>query len=160
VPGAERVIDTKEYIEAMASHAMTTGYFDHANQHEPKSNPGMGLHCAIWVQSLQPATGWSGLNSTSTVLVVAVRIYSNMLQEPQDAIDPNMMEAVDTLLAAYSGDFTLGGLVSYVDLLGQFGTALGGEAGYVQIGGGEGSMHRVFTIMVPLVLDNSYSQVA
>ncbi len=45
-----------------------------------------------------------------------MRLYTPMVQEPEDAIDPNLMTALDALMAAYSADFTLGEIVREVDL--------------------------------------------
>lgn len=149
-------VNSRDIIEAACSHAMTTGYFARVNQYEPKSNPGTGLSCAVWVQSLGAALAQSGLNSTSAYFVLNVRIYTSMLAEPQDMIDPTIMEAVDKLMAAYSGDFTLDGLVRNVDLLGsQAGQGLGGQAGYLSI---DNQINRVFTIILPLIVNDAWTQ--
>ena len=47
-------VDSQAIIEAVASHAMTIGYFDAVNQYEPKSSPGYGLAAAVWVLVLLP----------------------------------------------------------------------------------------------------------
>jgi hypothetical protein len=54
-----------------------------------------------------------------------------MAQEPQDAIDPNLTDALSALIAAYSGDFDLGGPVRDVDLLGAISPGLSARAGYI-----------------------------
>jgi hypothetical protein len=62
-------------------------------------------------------------------------------------------------MRAYSGDFTLGGEVVFVDLLGQTGAQqLEGQAGYLSAG--DGQMYRVFTITVPVVIDDLFDQEA
>lgn len=144
-------------IEAVASHALASGYFEHVNQYEPKGSPGTGLVCSVWVASIGPQIGASGLNRTSVRFTVNVRVYTSMLAEPQDMIDPNLMEAVDKLLTAYSGDFTLDGLVRNIDLLGMGGPALGAEAGYVEI---DKKLFRIMTITVPMILNDQWTQVA
>lgn len=143
-------------IEAVASHAMASGYFDKVNQYEPKSAPQTNLTASVWIQSFGPAHGQSGLISTTMRFLVNVRIYCNMLQDPPDMIDPSLMEAVDALMSAYSGDFTLDGLVREVDLLGMTGEELGGAAGYIEI---DKKMFRVFTLAVPMIVNDVYSQV-
>lgn len=150
-------VDSTAIIEAVASHAMAAGYFDQVNQYEPKSKPGLGLAAAIWVQDLRPVPAYSGLHISSARLLLNVRIYSNMLQEPQDMIDPNMMVAADALMAAYSADFTLDGMDLHIDLLGQGGESLGGQAGYVNI---DNAIFRIFTITVPVIVHDCYEQVA
>lgn len=144
----------QQVIEAVAGHALASGWFDKVNQHEPKSAPGNGLTAAVWVQELSPAA--SGLNMTSVRFELSVRIYSNMLADPQDMIDPNLMAAAWDLWAAYSAHFALGGLVESVDLLGKDGSPLGGQAGYVQQ---DNRLYRVFTITLPVKINDAFDQV-
>jgi hypothetical protein len=150
-------LDIRTILDAVESHAMASGYFAQVNGHEPKSPPTSGITCAVWVEQIGPARGGSGLNSTSSRLALFVRLYSSLIQQPADAIDPDLMTALDTLMAAYSGDFTLGGLVRHVDLLGAYGDPLGARAGYLAEGGAE---YRVFTITLPLIVSNLWEQVA
>jgi hypothetical protein len=150
-------MESEAIIEAVASHAMASGYFERVNQFEPKSSPGTGLVGSVWVNSIGPQVGASGLNRTSVRFTVNVRVYTSMLAEPADRIDPQLMQAVDALLAAYSGDFTLDGLVRNIDLLGMGGPPLGAEAGYVEI---EKKLFRIMTITVPMILSDVWEQVA
>lgn len=150
-------LDTKAILAAVQSHVAASGHFERVNGHEPKNAPGNGLTAAVWVQRVAPVALASGLSATSALLLVNVRLYSNMLQEPQDAIDPNLVGAADALMAAYSSDFTLGGLVRNVDLLGQFGTSLSGEAGYLEQ---DRKLFRVMTLTVPLVINDAWEQVS
>lgn len=144
----------QEVIEAVVSHAMALGYFDKVNQHEPKSAPGNGLACSVWVTALRPVS--SGLNSTSCRLDLAVRVYSNMLQEPQDMIDPNLMAAVWGLMVAYSGDIDLElDYVRSIDLLGAEGDPMQSEGGYIEI---DKKMFRVMTISVGIIVNNAFDQ--
>jgi len=138
---------------AVASHASGSGNFDAVNRFEPKSAPGNGLTCSVWVQSIRPAP--SGLISTSVRFEMMVRLYSPMLEEPQDLIDPNLSGAAWDLMTAYSGDFTLGGLVESVDLLGKAGEPLSWEAGYVQI---ERPLFRIISITLPVVINDAFDQ--
>lgn len=135
----------------------TTGMFRRVNGHEPKSAPGTGLSLAVWADSIQPIAQASGLASTSGVVTYLARAYGNMLQKPEDDIDPRLMAAGSVLIGAYSADFTLGGLVRNIDLLGMYGRKMGGQAGYVTIGG---SMYRIFTVTVPCVVNDLWPQEA
>ena len=143
-------------FDAVASHALSSGYFDRVNQHEPKVAPGVGVTCAVWADRIEPVKT-SGLNSTSVRLAFIVRTYQTMLSEPRDAIDPNMILAVDALMAAYSGDFTLGDLVRKVDLLGAYGTALSAQAGYMEQ---DKKLYRVMSITLPLIVNDVWGQVS
>lgn len=149
-------LDIDSILNAVVSHAMASGLFERVNQHEPKNAPGHGLTCAAWVDSIEPVRT-SGLASTSGRLVLNVRLYTNMLAEPQDAIDPNLTAAVATLMGAYSGDFQLGGNAREVDLLGGEGAPLSAKAGYMRQ---DGTEYRVFTITVPVIVNDLWEQVA
>jgi hypothetical protein len=151
-------LDIRGVLDAIQSHALASGYFEAVNGAEPTSPPDTsGLTCAVWVEQIGPARGGSGLNSTSTRVCFYVRLYTGMHTEPIDAIDPNLMTALDSLMAAYSGDFTLGGLVREVDLLGAYGDPLGARAGYLVEGGTE---FRVLTITLPLIVNDLWDQEA
>lgn len=143
-------------IDAATSHALATGMFERVNKHEPKDAPGAGLTAALWVDRIRPIPARSGLASTTALLVLILRIYSNMLQEPQDAIDPVVTDAVDALMTAYSGDLDLGGLISNIDLLGAHGQAMEARAGYLNV---SGTMYRVMDLTIPCVVNDAWTQV-
>lgn len=150
-------IASQDLIDRLASHAMTLGVFDRVNQHEPKNKPGRGLTCAIWIDRIEPAAGRHGLTSTDARVVFNVRVYTNMLQNPQDAIDPNVMQAVDLLFEAYSGDFQLGDESRFIDLLGMTqGHPLFSQSGYINI---DNMVYRVMTITVPVIVSGAWTQV-
>jgi len=148
-------MDTKPIVEAARSHAMTLGIFSTTPTHEPKSAPGPGLTLAIWAQDIRPIPARSGLASTSALLTLNERIYSSMMAEPQDEIDPEIIAAVDTLFASYSADFDLGGVVAEVDLLGQYGEPMNARAGYLEQ---DRRVFRVMTIALPLVINDAWPQ--
>lgn len=141
-------------FDALTSHAAETGLFERVPQHEPKSAPMSGLACAIWVASIEPVLS-SGLASTSGRVLFNVRVYSNMLAEPQDGIDPQILTAVCALMTDYSGAFTLGGTVREVDLLGEFGDALAAKAGYLSH---DNRLFRVMDITLPIIINDLWSQ--
>jgi len=150
-------LDTTAIVAAVASHALASGYFDRVGRHEPKNAPGNGLSAAIWVDRIAPLPGSSGLAVTAGLLVVQLRIYQNMLYEPQDSIDPNLAAAVDGLMTAYSGDFDLGATVRNIDLLGQYGEGLTAQAGYIEQ---DGKLYRVMTLSIPIIVNDIWSQSA
>lgn len=142
-------------FNALESHLRSLGVFETVNIHEPKKAPGDGVHAALWVQSADPVPGLGGLNRTSMRLEFWTRIYKNMLSEPQDSIDTEMLEATDKVMTAYSGDFTLGGTVKMVDLLGAHGRGLSFQAGYLDQ---DGKKYRAYVIRLPLIVDDVWSQ--
>ena len=148
-------LDIVTILDAVESHALASGYFAAVNGHEPQSPPTSGVTCAVWVEQIGPARGGSGLASTSARLALFVRLYTSLLQQPADAIDPDLMAALDALMAAYSGDFTLGGLVREVDLLGAYGDPLSARAGYLVESGNE---YRVMTITLPVIVNDLWQE--
>lgn len=149
-------INSQAIMDGLASHAMASGYFDRVNQHEPKNAPGRGLTCAMWIDRVQPAHSRSGLISTTARLTFSVRIYSSMLQNPQDMIDPNIMIAADALFEAYSGDYELAGDAAFIDLMGiTQGHPLEAQSGYINI---DNRVYRVMTITVPVVVNDAWTQ--
>lgn len=143
-------------FDAVVSDAQASGYFDKVNLHEPKRKPGMRLTAAIWVQNLKPIPLASGLNSTSALVLFMLRIYSNMLQEPQDMIDRNMLKASSHLMRRYHDDFDFGGAIRNVDLLGAFGVALEAQAGYLEQ---DNTMFRIMDITIPCIVNDVWPQV-
>lgn len=148
-------LNTAAVLDAVVSHALASGYFERVNQHEPKSAPDSGLTAAVWVDRIGPAAGQSGLDATTALFVLNVRIYQNMLAEPQDMIDPNVLAATDALMTAYIGDLDLGGNVRNVDVRGIAGTALLAQAGYLQQ---DQRVYRAVTITLPLIINDVWSE--
>ncbi|MFJ4682057.1 hypothetical protein [Streptomyces sp. NPDC088789] len=146
-------LDISGLLNEIVSHAMASGHFERVNAHEPENPPGYGLTCAIWSNRIT-AIRSSGLDSITARVEVTVRIMSPMF-DPPDAIDPTVIAAVDDLCAAYSGDFTLGGLVRHVDLLGAHGTPLDVRAGYLQQ---DGMKYRVMDITLPLIVNDLWTE--
>jgi hypothetical protein len=147
-------MDSSALQSAIAGHAQSLGIFERVTGHEPKNSPGTGLSCAIYFARLGPARG-SGLASSSASVVFVVRIYSNMLQEPQDEIDPAILGATDRLIAAYSGDFELGGLIRCVDIFGMAGTPISAQAGYLRQ---DETTYRTVDITLPLVVNDAWAE--
>lgn len=149
-------IDSQDLVDRITSHALALGIFDRVTGHEPKNKPGRGLSCAVWIDRIEPARGRSGLASTSARVIFNVRIYTNMLQEPLDSIDPQVMIATDLLMQAYNGDFDLGDSDRWIDLLGATqGHPLYGQSGYINI---DNMVYRVFTLTVPVIVENAWTQ--
>lgn len=148
-------VNLRTLLVGIEDHQRSIGFFDYVTKHEPKNRPGPGLTCATWIQDVRPIQARSGLAATSTRIEFITRIYTNMLTEPADDIDPNVYAAADGLMGAYTGDFELGGAVANVDLLGAHGEPLRARAGYLNQ---SGNLYRVFDIITPLVLNDVWTQ--
>ncbi len=148
------MIDIEGIIDGLTSHASSLGIFDAVNGHEPKSVPGFGMTFSLWIDSVEPALS-SGLNSTSVVATFNGRIYMPFKMRPEDSIDPNMVNALDLLLTAYAGDFTLGGRIRNVDVRGQEGNRLTARTGYIEI---DRTNFRVTDIMIPCIINDAWGE--
>lgn len=156
-------ISTRSIVAAFRTHLEGSGHFDSVTGHEPKNPPtGQGVTAAVWVDSLAPTEALGALNATSVVMTFLIRLYKNMTSEPQDDIDPLLMDAVDRTCLLLSGDFTLGDAATYVDLLGNSGGSgragargMSVDFGYVSLGG---TMYRSADITVPVVLEDVWPQ--
>lgn len=142
-------------FDKVVSFALATGWFDHVNQHEPKSAPGHGLECSVWINSISPVRS-SGLSATSGVVILYARVYTNFRQQPFDMIDPNVTSAAVELMGALTGDFDLGGEARNIDVLGMTGNPLSAQAGYVEI---DRQMFRVMTVTIPIIMNDMFAQV-
>jgi hypothetical protein len=148
-------LDVVEIQGALISHALTLGLFASVNGFEPKAAPMDGLHGALWLASIEPARGRSGLNTTTVRLVFNFRVGINMLAEPQDDIDLRVLVATAALMRQYSGDFELGGAIKNVDLLGETGPPLAAQAGYLNQ---DSKLFRVMVITIPLIINDVFDQ--
>lgn len=149
--------DYEGLIKAVASYAMKTGEFTNpVPTHEPKAKPGQGVTCAVWVASIAPIPGASGLNSVTGLIEMALRPQTPFLQQPADQIDPRLMRAVGALMTKFSGGFTLAGIVRAVDLLGMHSQGLRAQAGYVTQ---DNTTYRVMDVMLPLIVNDLFPEV-
>lgn len=143
-------------LDSVVSHAMTLGVFETVNQHEAINPPGNGYRASVWIDSIAPVPGASGLNSTTVRLAYMLRIYTAQVLSDPDAMDPGLVAATDALMAEYTGDFDLNGTIRNVDLLGEGGVPLSAQAGYLNM---DGKIYRVMTITLPLIVNDLWTQV-
>lgn len=148
-------LDADLIITAAIDHLSTTGLFESVQGHETLSSPGNGLTADVWIDSIKPAPAHSGLAETSAILTLTARIYANANALPADGIEADLARAVSALMTAYSGDFTFGDLIAFIDLLGAHGTSLAAQGGYVTVGG---VFYRCMTITVPCIVNDAWAQ--
>lgn len=143
-------------------HARRSGKFTEVTPYEPKTAPVGQMSCAVWVADLVHARARSGLHSTSARLELTVRLMTPMIRDKDEAeTEPRMLDAVDHLMRAYSGDFLLdrpgGEPLAEVDLLGSHGQPLRAVGGYFTQ---DQKPFRAFTITLPLICDDLWEQEA
>lgn len=149
------MIGINAIISALVSHAAGLGFFDTVQGHEPKSMPGMGLHYAVFMATVGPARTGSGLAATTARLELAGRIYTPFVKQPEDDIDPGLVDVLDKLFEAYTADFELGGNVRNVDVLGSQGAPLSARFGYQTI---DKQTYRVIDIVIPVIVNDAFEQ--
>lgn len=144
--------------DALLTHAKTIGGIHTAAGHEPLKGPERGnVHLALWFDGLTPVPAVSGLAATSVRVGWIARLYIAADGQKLDDVETRLSTLADRLLAAYSGDFSLGGRVRNVDLLGAHGPALSCQFGYQRF---ENGIFRVATVALPLIVNNVWEQVA
>jgi hypothetical protein len=148
-------LDVGRIMDALASYAGRIGALERVQLHEPKTDVPSGLSAAVWFQSISPIQQLSSLSKTSVRVEFVFRLFQNMLLEPADMIDPEMTRVVNLMFNALNAGFTLGGLITQVDVLGTYGPPLRSEAGYINH---SGKLMRAISIYIPCIIVNAYAQ--
>ena len=147
-----------DHLQALADVAWRTGVFETVNIGESKSPPSNeGVTLDMIVSAFEPIQS-SGLASLSVRLEVHMRILVDVaFAQPQEGPELAALRAADTLCAALASDYTVGGTVREIDLLGSDGQGLRIAPGYVSIGGqGAGRVFRVMEVFVPVIINDHW----
>lgn len=145
--------DIRTSLRAIESHLLRNGYFGSGVQiGEPKAPPSAPLSAVVFMAEV--AVVQLTLVSTIERHSVVVRIYKNMLAEPQENIELEMALVVSKVMSDLAGEYDLGATVRNVDIGGQHGAALSARWGYASV---SGVMYRVVDIFVGLIVDGSAS---
>lgn len=151
-------IDPDAYFNALTSLAAESGFFDTTTGHEPKAAPSStGVSCSVWFNDMS-AVQSSGLASASIRIEFTMCVYTSMLSEPQDGIDPRIIRAAGSLFTALIGEFALSlGDARYVDVFGSDGEQLRAIGGYLDQ---DGKKFRVINTMVPIIINDAFTESA
>lgn len=149
-------LDLVAYRAVAMSHAQGLGLFEQVLGHEPVSAPGSGLIYALWVSDIAPVPARSNLNSVSVRLELTGRVLTPADGQPEDGVDVAVTAAVNGLMREYCGDFTLGGTVGNVDLLGAHGPSLRAKLGYTRF---DSTTYRAATLTIPLIINAAWNEV-
>jgi len=148
--------DLTATLDVLRSHAQASGWFAAVTGHEPKSAPEVGdqLFASFWLNGLSPVRS-SGLASTSALLDLQARLYASAFVEPRDAVELVMGKVAIDFMGRVSGDFTLGGNVRDVDLLGGYGAGLNMRMGYLDQ---DGKKYRIAVVSIPCIVNDLFTQ--
>jgi len=148
------VIDLRDLRGQVLDGLLASGCFDRVVGHEPKAAPPSGgVTAAVWNVGLTFVRS-SGLNALSARVEAQIRIFNSMLMEPQDDIDPAVMDACDKFLAYVTADFDLGSRLRYVDFLGSEGEGLRAATGYLEQ---DRKPFRVMDVFIPMIINDAYA---
>lgn len=150
-------VDVTTALRRLLDHAKVLGVFEVARLTEFKSAPPNALCFALWCQRLGSSPVGSGLGSTNALLRTTARIYFPMTHRPEDEIDLRVFGAADGYLGRINGDFTLGGAVRDVDLLGEVGDVPTWEGGYANI---DNKLFRIADLNMNVIFNDSWTQTA
>lgn len=142
-------------FDSVRTHCLNLALFGGVTTHEAKSKPMGDMSAEIWGMAIRALPQVSGLGETAGLLTFHIRIRTPMMQKPEDDTDKRLMSASLTLIGEYSGNFTLGGTVMAIDLLGMHGESVGAQLGYLEQ---DGTLFRVSTVVLPIVIDNLWTQ--
>lgn len=119
---------------------------------EPKAPPAAGYAAAVIMGPWRVAQ--LTLNNTVEVHEIQVRIYRNMLAQPEANIESELADRTDALKEFIAGNFKLDqeDKVRAVDFGGMFGASVSGKPGYIDV---SGTMFRTMDLLLPVIVDDS-----
>lgn len=145
----------KSLFSQVTSHASALNLFADVNGHAPENPPGSGASYAVWLSDISPVAAGSGLAATTGRVEFTGHIYTKQRAKPLDNVDPGILLLACDLLGAYSADFTLGGTVRDIDLLGAHGTPLKAQAAFADF---QGTPLRVMEVTLPIIINDIWGQ--
>lgn len=84
--------------------------------------------------------------------VVTIRVYKDMLEEPEASVEKAVAFAISEISSDLMGDFDLGASIVNIDVAGAHGPVYGAVWGYIEV---SGRNYRIADITVPLIVDDS-----
>ena len=143
--------DIKSTLETLEDWLKKSGYFPKAAIGEPKQPPQEETSAAVFMNRVSTIRVFAN-GGLSEVHLVTVRVYRNMLAEPQQDIELDLARLISSDSSDLVGDFTMGGAVMALDVAGMHGTPYGATWGYLDVGG---KMYRIVDILAPFIVNDS-----
>lgn len=161
------MLDCEAIINVVVSHGLRSGHFERVNGHPPTNPPGNGISAGMWIAKIRPLASSSGLAATTALVLAMFRMQMPLgVQQGSalDGIDPAMTRANDAMMIRLNGDvnLTLNGdatSAGEIDVLGGVGgQELESDAGWFEMPPSGGIMYRTFTITIPVVVYDAWTQ--
>lgn len=150
-------LDTRALQMALVTHAKKLGPFQDVKAHPPKSAPTTGVTLYLWFGSMRALAFASGLSAGSGLVIFHGRILTNAKQQPFEASDEKVANAVDKYFTELVGNFTLGGLIRNVDVFGESGEALTAQGWWGPIDSAE---YRGADLIIPMIINDMWTESA
>lgn len=149
-------VNASTALRRLRDHAkLSIKGFEVARLGEFKSAPPNGLCFALWPQRLGSSPVGSGLASTNALLRCTARIYLSLTYRPEEDIEIKVTDAADQYLGRINGDYTLGGAVRNVDILGEAGDLPSWEYGHANI---DNKLFRIADLNMNVIFNDSWEQ--
>lgn len=143
----------KPIMDRLLSIGASSGLFQNVAGYEPRGAPANGLTLTLFSGPLTPVLS-SGLASASLRWQIDGDIYLPVHKNPPQDIDTTLMGAAGRYMELLCSQFTLGGLVRCIDILGADGERLAAVLGWKTYD--QSKDYRVATLMIPLILNDVF----
>ena len=141
----------KTTLESLKGYLAASGYFHDVQIGEPKQPPVGQLAAAIYMSSVNVVLLFAN-GGTRENHQVMVRMYMNMLSQPEEDTENYMAEVASKITSDLIGDADQRGTVMSIDVAGMHGPSLSIRFGHLDVGG---VMFRVADMVVPVIVDDS-----
>ena len=140
-------------LDQVVSYLKADGRFPNAQVGEFKQPPSTveRLAAAVWMDRAEVVLVFAD-GGTREKHVVTLRVYKDMLEEPEVDVEKGVAVAISEISSDLLGDYDLGGTIMSIDAAGAHGTSYGAAWGYVEV---SGRMYRIADITLPLIVDDS-----
>lgn len=145
--------DITTTINLVVSFLQKRGEYSFVQIGEPKSPPRGDLAASVFVSDAS-VVGVT-LQTTIEIHELTIRLYRNMMEEPEEDNELRISQAVTGIVSDLLGDYDLGASVRNI-AVGEYGRTISATYGYLDVGG---TMYRMVDISVPLVVDGSATPV-
>jgi hypothetical protein len=137
------------------ARAVGTVKFEVARVGEFKQAPPPGLCFAVWAQNLGVSPVGSGLATSAGLLRATARLYFPLKHKPEDDTELKTLAGADGYLDRINGDFTLGGTVRNIDILGEVGDQPAWDFGHVSI---DNQLFRIADLNLNVIFNDAWTQ--